>query len=71
MHLVILPNYTLLFTQIFFFFQKPLSMFLVFGLSIMFNTIGGQPDERLNAFIATCSVVNYILYVITCDSCGE
>ena len=43
------------------------SMLLVFGLSIMSNTIGGQLDERLNAFIATHPVVIYILYVINCD----
>ena len=42
-------------------------MLLVFGLSIMSNTIGGQLDERLNAFMATHPVVIYILYVINCD----
>ena len=37
----------------------------------MFNVIGGQLDERLNAFLAICHVVIYVLYVITCDSCGK
>ena len=37
----------------------------------MCNIIGGQLDERLNAFLATCHVVIYMLYVITCDSCGK
>ena len=37
----------------------------------MCNIIGGQLDERLDAFLATCHVVICILYVITCDSCGK
>ena len=39
-------------------------MFLVFGISIMFNTIGGQLDVRVNAFLATRPVVMYILHVV-------
>ena len=46
-------------------------MVVVFYLSIMFNIIGGQLDERLNAFLATCHVVIRMLYVITCESCGK
>ena len=48
-------------------------MLKLFRLSIKFNTIGGQLDERLDALLATCPVVIYIglLYVITCDSCGK
>ena len=43
----------------------------MFGVSIMINTIGGQLAEHLTAFVATCPVVIYILYVITRDSCGK
>ena len=39
-------------------------MLLVFWLSIMWNKIGGQLDERVNAFLATCHVVIFMLYVI-------
>ena len=39
-------------------------MLLVFWLSIMWNIIGGQLDERINAFLATCHVVIFMLYVI-------
>ena len=39
-------------------------MLLALGLSIMFNTIGGQLDECLNGFLAICPIVIYILHVI-------
>ena len=39
-------------------------MLLVFWLSIMCNIKGGQLDERLNAFLATCHVVIYIIMLL-------
>ena len=68
MNLAILLDFTLSLTQLYFY---QFFMLLVFWLSIMCNIIGGQLDERLNAFLATCHVVVYMLYVITCDSCGK
>ena len=62
MHLAILQSFTFFSLNYIFFFFSTVSMFLVFGLSTMFNTIGGQLGERLNAFLATCpAVVIHIL----------
>ena len=62
MHLAILLNFTLSLTQLYFF--KPFFVLLVFWISIMCNLIGGQLDERLNAFLATCHVVICIIMLL-------
>ena len=69
MHLANSLNFTLSSTQLY--FLNRFSCFQFFWLYIMCNLIGGQLDEHLNAFLATCHVVIYMHYVITCDSCGK